>query len=100
MPKKKRQKQQDPRLAKLLDRIGYTRLKAKHGHSRRPDFPDLTVGGNHRERFPSVGGFAPTAPRAEPPAGAKTFPVDISHKQGPMLMTAFDDPTFLGGKKT
>src|SRR5690606_41399412 len=68
-----------------LFRSGYTALKQAGVKPKRPDFPDLRVG-NHRERYPSVGGFAPTTPRPEPIEGAKAFPVGHSHKQGMELI--------------
>ncbi len=64
----------DPRLAKLLNRVGYTRSVEKYGKSVGPSFPDLTVPGNHRERYPSGGSVSPppacTAPSVKaPPVG-------------------------------
>ncbi|MEJ6846812.1 hypothetical protein V3589_11405 [Sinorhizobium fredii] len=85
-------------LQKTLERSGYCKLKAKHKKSLRPAFPDYSTN-DHRERYPSVGGFGPLpGPQALPP-DAKRFPVGISHKQGPMLITAADDLAYVGGKK-
>lgn len=100
MPKKSTNRVH-PETEKLLRRTGYFRSLEKYGHSRGPDFPDLKIGDNHRERYPSVGGFAAIPPlRSGLPDGAKTFPVGQSHKQGPILWTAADDPAHAGGKKT
>lgn len=101
MPRKKKVQAHDPLTDKLLRRVGYYRSLEKYGSSKGPDFPDLKIRDNHRERYPSVGGFAVTLPRPrKPPADAVTFPVGQSHKQGYMLWTSFDDPANAGGSKT
>lgn len=86
-------------MKKLLDRVGYTRSKAKYGKSKGPDFPDYSVG-DHRLKYKSGNCFAPTTGKKQLPPDAKQFPVGNSHKQGPMLIIGTDDLQYMGGKKT
>lgn len=82
----------------LRDEFGYTAMQRKGLTSARPDFPDLRTG-DHRERFPSVGGFAPSPPAKRLPPDAKVFPVGHSHKQGMELILP-GEIEWMSGKKS
>lgn len=86
-------------MQRLLNRVGYTRAKQRYGRSARPGFPDLSTD-DHRDRYKSGNCFAPTPGKRSVPADAKQFPVGMSHKQGPMLITRSDDLAYMGGKKS
>lgn len=88
-------------LERTLEKSGYNKLKAVHGKSKRPDFPDLSVG-DHRQRYPSSNGVGNglAKPTAASHPDAKQFPVGHSHKQGLELITNPADLPYMGGKKT
>lgn len=84
-------------ISKTLDRTGYTAQKARHGRVRLHTMPDLATG-DHRQRYPSVGGFGPVKGPATAPDGAMQFPVGNFHKQG-LQLVSLTDLEFAGGKK-
>lgn len=83
---------------KMQDAFGYTRLKEQGLESKGPEMPNLREGLDRGVPCSDrVGnGFA----RPPLPVDAKTFPVGVSHKQGPMLITGADRLEDMGGKKT
>lgn len=81
---------------KLLAQVGYTRMVERGLKSIRPDFPDLSVEVRHPTSDRVGNGFA----KPPLPEDAKQFPVGVSHKQGPMLITSTDRLEDMGGRKT
>lgn len=82
---------------RLLARVGYTRMVERGLVSQRPAFPDLSVEVRVAPTSDEVGnGYA----RPSLPPDARQFPVGVSHKQGPMLITAIDRLEDMGGRKT
>lgn len=81
---------------KLLAQVGYTRMVERGLKSQRPEFPDLRVESKYNTSDVVGNGFAPRPL----PSDAREFPVGISHKQGPMLITAADRLEDMGGRKT
>jgi len=82
--------------AKLLAQVGYTRMVERGLRSSRPDFPTLSICPTLPTSDAVGNGFA----RKPLPADARQFPVGVSHKQGPMLITASDRLEDMGGRKT
>jgi hypothetical protein len=82
----------------VLEQCGYSRLKAKHGKSKRPDFPNLKVESRYSTSDVVGNGFKTRSGAQHP--DAKNFPVQTPHKQGPMLFTRADDARYAGGKKS
>lgn len=82
----------------MRDAFGYTKLKDAGLKSSRPEFPDLRAGLDRGVPCSNTvgNGFV----RAPLPEDAKSFPVGVSHKQGPMLITASDRLEDMGGRKT
>lgn len=81
---------------KTLRRTGYYRSREKYGLPDGVSMPDLSVVSNCS---PTSDRFFPTSPKRFLPADAKQFAVGTSHKQGPMLITKFDNLADMGGKK-
>lgn len=80
-----------------MAQVGYTRMVERGLKSTRASFPDLSVESRAAPTSDTVGnGFA----RPSLPEDAKVFPVGVSHKQGPMLITASDRLSDMGGGKT
>jgi hypothetical protein len=89
----------DKKTEKLLKKIGYDKLKAKHGQGNpRLEIPSLKTD-NHRDRYPSGNGFAKATGKKQLHPDAKQFPVGFSHKSGLQLITQFDDLKYMSGKK-
>lgn len=101
--KKKRAKQKASQEAwstfrkDLLMKTGYTKLKAKHGSSLKPDFPDYKTESNY-SLSDTIGNGLKTKSGANH-ADARKFEIYEGHKQGPMLMVPSDGREFSGGKK-
>lgn len=99
-PKKKKTKEElSKEREDLLRKCGYSALKAKHGKALRPDFPNLKVDERHPLSNNIDRNGLHRKSGAEHP-DALQFPVCQNHKQGPTLLTGFDDITYAGGKKT
>ena len=82
---------------KLLDRVGYTKLKAKHGQSAPADMPDYSV--DSRYKLSNTIGNGLRVKTGGQHADAKQFPIYEAHKSNPVLMIPSDGKEFSGGKK-
>jgi len=84
-------------IEKTLRRTGFYRSLEKYGLPDGLSMPDLSV---NNKCSPTSDRFYPTIGRKQLPADAKQFAVGTSHKQGPMLITGFDNLADMGGRKT
>ena len=96
LTKSQKQYQLDLLMQKTLISTGFVRLK-KEKRTLLAKFPDLSF---ENKAPPCRNGFAKAGFVKPIPPDAKQFPVGNSHKQGPMLITSFDDLQYMGGKKT
>lgn len=80
------------------DRFGYTKLKMKHGKSKRPDFPDLKTTPKYKTSDTVGNGLVVLSGASHP--DARQFPIQQVHKQGYTLFTGADDASYAGGKKS
>jgi len=84
---------------KMLAKVGYADLKAKHGKSKRPDIPDYKV----KENVPLSNRVSPNGMKVKSGAhhpDAIQFPVGNSHKQGLELIYSPEYASQMNGKKT
>lgn len=102
--KKKQAKKAQSKIAwtkfreEILKKSGYTKLKAKHGKSARPEIPDYKVESPAPLSNKVANGFVQRTGAQH--KDAKKFPVYEAHKSNPVLMIRTDDSKFAGGKKT
>lgn len=83
----------------LLAKVGYTKLKAKHGKINPLAIPDYKVESKHPLSHKVSPNGLKVRSGAEHP-DAQKFDLYEGHKQGPTLQINFDGKQYSGGKKT
>lgn len=82
----------------ILKKSGYTKLKAKHGKSARPEIPSYKVESPAPLSNKVANGFVQKTGAQH--KDAKKFPVGNSHKQGLELIYSEKYASQMNGKKT
>jgi hypothetical protein len=89
-------------LNQTLEKTGANRIKDQYPKKKRKGviaFPNLKADIEHREKYPSVGGFDKTPGKRELPSDAKQFPIGNFHKQGLELMYSKSYAAEMNGSK-